>query len=106
MGSTSGGGLGVTLIFRKPEGAAFVYEADQQLSPRYASPMKDIALTKAEFTALAAIDGTQTQPPITSALQARLRLLRLIERLDYPSGPFWRTALGDRCIRRGPVIDR
>jgi len=64
--------------------------------------MQNIVLTKDEYAALAAADGMQTQPPITPALQARLSLLGLTERRQRPKGPLWRTALGDRYIRRGP----
>ena len=63
--------------------------------------MLDIVLTKAEYAALAAVDGTQTQPPMTPAIQSRLSLLRLIERRSWPNGPLWRTARGDLHIQRG-----
>jgi hypothetical protein len=63
--------------------------------------MLDIVLTKAEYKALAAVDGTQTQPPMPPAIQSCLSLLRLIERRSWPNGPLWRTARGDRHIKRG-----
>jgi hypothetical protein len=59
--------------------------------------MKDIALTKAEYAALGAVDGTRTQPEMTPALEARLSLLRLTERREWPTDRFgvppWATAI-------------
>jgi hypothetical protein len=65
--------------------------------------MKDIALTKAEY-ALLAVDGTRAQPTMTPELQARLSLLLLTERREWPNGPLWRTALGNRLVKRGRIL--
>jgi hypothetical protein len=69
----------------------------------YDSPMIYAALTEAEFAALAAVDGTKKQLSTTPAIQARLSLLLLTERREWPNGTLWRTALGDRYVRRGHV---
>jgi hypothetical protein len=66
--------------------------------------MKDIFLTKAEFAALSAVDGTRAQPTMTPELQARLSLLLLTERREWPNGPLWRTALGNRHVKRGRIL--
>jgi len=57
---------------------------------------KEIALTKTELTALAAVDGTPTQPQMLPEIKARLIGLYLIERREWPNGPLWRTPKGDR----------
>jgi hypothetical protein len=57
------------------------------------------ALTKAELTALAAVDGTATQPKMLPETKARLIGLYLIERREWPDGPLWRTPKGDRRTR-------
>jgi hypothetical protein len=62
--------------------------------------MKDIILTEAEFSALAAVDGTESQPEMKAAIKSRLSILLLIERRAWPKGPLWRTAMGDRYVRR------
>jgi hypothetical protein len=67
--------------------------------------MQKIILTKAEYTTLAAVDGMQTQPTMPAALQKRLSLLGLIERRQWPKGPLWRSAIGDRYVRRGPTLN-
>jgi len=60
-----------------------------------------IALTTAEFAALAAVDGTRAQPKLPSGINARLSALHLIERREWPDGPLWRTTIGNRCVRVG-----
>jgi hypothetical protein len=63
---------------------------------------KPIILTEAERAALAAlIDGDRTQRPMSPEIQERLSALRLIERREWPDGPPWRTARGNRLIREG-----
>jgi hypothetical protein len=57
---------------------------------------KETALTKAELTALAAVDGTPTQPEMLPEIKSRLIGLYLIERREWPNGPLWRTPKGDR----------
>lgn len=66
--------------------------------------MKDIHLSRAEFAALAAVDGTAAQPEMTAQMQARLSTLLLIERRSWPNGPLWRTAMGNRHVKRGRVL--
>jgi hypothetical protein len=44
--------------------------------------MKDISLTKTELAALAAVDGTRTQPAMKPAIKSRLSLLLMIERRE------------------------
>jgi hypothetical protein len=56
---------------------------------------KETALTKAELTALAAVDGTPTQPEMLPEIKSRLIGLYLIERREWPNGPLWRTPKGD-----------
>jgi hypothetical protein len=58
-------------------------------------------LTTAEYSALKAVDGTPTQPPISPEIERRLRDLLLLERRAWPNGPLWRTARGDRHVREG-----
>jgi hypothetical protein len=59
-----------------------------------------VVLTAAERGALAAlIDGDRRQPSITPEMKRRLSELRLIERREWPNGPPWRTALGNRVLR-------
>jgi hypothetical protein len=60
---------------------------------------KEIALTKAESTALAAVDGTPAQPKMLPEIKSRLIGLYLIERRAWPGGPLWRTPEGDRRMR-------
>jgi hypothetical protein len=48
---------------------------------------KEPALTKAELAALAAVDGTPTQPKMLPEIKARLMGLYLIERREWPNGP-------------------
>jgi hypothetical protein len=38
---------------------------------------------------------------ISPKLLERLRDLGLIERREWPKGPFWRSARGDRRVRNG-----
>jgi hypothetical protein len=57
---------------------------------------KETALTKAELTALAAVDGTPTQPEMVPEIKSRLIGLYLIERREWPNGLLWRTPKGDR----------
>jgi hypothetical protein len=58
-------------------------------------------LTAAEFSALSVVDGTQKQPQISAEITAHLRDLDLIERREWPRGPLWRTARGERRLREG-----
>jgi hypothetical protein len=60
---------------------------------------KPIVLTTPEFSALLAVDGTRTQPPMLPEIKERLRDLCLVERREWPRGPLWRTARGDRRVR-------
>jgi hypothetical protein len=60
---------------------------------------KEIVLTKAELAALAAVDGTPTQPEMLPEIKSRLIGLYLIERREWPNGPLWRTPRGDRRVR-------
>jgi len=65
----------------------------------YASRMaKRIVLSDAEREALAAADGTRTQPKMPAEIEAR-QLPGLIERREWPNGPLWRTPAGDRLLR-------
>ena len=59
------------------------------------------ALTNDEFTALASVDGTPTQPQMPAETKSRLLGLYLIERREWPNGPLWRTPRGDRCAKSG-----
>ena len=52
---------------------------------------KETALTKAELTELAAVDGTPAQPKMLPEIKARLIGLYLIERREWPNGRLWRT---------------
>jgi hypothetical protein len=58
---------------------------------------KGIALTSAEVTALAAVDGTPAQPQMLPEINARLMGLCLVERREWPGGPLW--AVGIACGR-------
>jgi hypothetical protein len=61
-----------------------------------------VVLTAAELAALKAlIDGDHRQPSLLPAIRQRLSELRLIERREWPNGPFWRTSLGKRVVREG-----
>jgi hypothetical protein len=60
---------------------------------------RETDLTKAELTALAAVDGTPAQPKMLPEIKSRLIGLYLIERREWPSGPLWRTPKGDRRTR-------
>jgi hypothetical protein len=60
-----------------------------------------IVLTALELSALGAVDGTRTQPPILPEIKRRLSALLLVERREWPNGPLWRTARGDRRVREG-----
>jgi len=61
---------------------------------------KPIVLTAAERGALAAlIDGDQKQRRMSPEIRERLSELRLIERREWPDGPPWRTARGNRLLR-------
>jgi hypothetical protein len=63
---------------------------------------KPVVLTAAELAALAAlIDGDRTQRRMSPKIQGRLSELRLIERREWPNGPPWRTARGNRLVREG-----
>jgi len=55
--------------------------------------------TKTELAALAAVDGTPTQPKMLPEIKSRLIGLYLIERREWPNGPLWRTPKGDRRAR-------
>jgi len=59
-----------------------------------------VILTKTELTALAAVDGTPTQPDMSPEIRQRLHALGLIERRTWPNGPLWRTAFGTRHLNR------
>jgi hypothetical protein len=61
--------------------------------------VNETALTKAELTALAAVDGTPTQPRMLPAIKSRLIGLYLNERREWPNGPLWRTPKGERRTR-------
>ena len=63
--------------------------------------MKAIILTPSEFIALSTIDGTRTEARILPEIAKRLRDLFLIERREWPNGPMWRTARGDRRVCEG-----
>jgi hypothetical protein len=52
------------------------------------------------LTALAAVDGTLTQPDMSPEIRQRLHNLGLIERRTWPNGPLWRTAFGTRHLKR------
>jgi len=68
----------------------------------YVSPMANpIVLTASEFSALGAVDGTRSQPPMLPEIKQRLRDLYLVERREWPNGPLWRTTRGDRRVREG-----
>jgi hypothetical protein len=60
---------------------------------------KETPLTKTELIALAAVDGTPTQPKMLPEIKSRLIGLYLIERREWPNGPLWRTPKGDRRTR-------
>jgi len=57
-------------------------------------------LTAAEFSALCAVDGRR-QPKMPAQIMDRLLDLGLIERRKWPTGPFRRTARGERRVREG-----
>jgi hypothetical protein len=62
----------------------------------------EIVLTAAERGALRAlIDGDRRPRQISHEILDRLSELRLIERREWPDGPRWRTALGNRVARQG-----
>ena len=63
---------------------------------------KPIVLTATERGALTAlIDGDRRQRSMSPEIRQRLSDLRLIERMEWPDGPPWRTALGKRLVREG-----
>jgi len=62
---------------------------------------KAIVLTAAEFAVLEAVDGTRHRPPMLPEVKKRLTDLLLIERREWPNGPLWRTARGNRRVREG-----
>jgi len=47
------------------------------------------------------IDGYRSPLRISPAIMERLSELRLIERREWPDGPPWRTAPGNRLVREG-----
>jgi hypothetical protein len=59
------------------------------------------ALTDAELGALAAVDGTHARSRMPAAIRTRLAKPGLVERREWSNGPLWRTAAGDRVVRRG-----
>ncbi len=59
-----------------------------------------VVLTAAELLALGAIDGTLEQPPIAAKIKERLLKLFMIERREWPNGPYWRTLAGDRWLKK------
>jgi hypothetical protein len=61
---------------------------------------KKKTLTDAELAALAALDGTQAHSRMRTAMKARFAELGLVERREWPNGPLWRSAAGDRLVRR------
>ena len=62
--------------------------------------MEKIVLTPDELRALQAlIDGDRRQRPIPPKIRKRLSELRLIERREWPDGPPWLTARGNRVVR-------
>jgi len=62
--------------------------------------MKKIVLTDDELGALRAlIEGDRRQQPIPTKIRERLSELRLIERREWPDGPPWLTARGNRIVR-------
>jgi hypothetical protein len=67
---------------------------------------KELALSKTELTALAAVDGTPAQPKMLPEIKSRLMGLALIERREWPNGPLWRTPKGDRRTRAKTPIPR
>jgi hypothetical protein len=61
----------------------------------------DVVLSADELRALRAlIDGDRRQRAMPRKIRARLSALRLIERREWPNGPPWRTALGNRLVRQ------
>ena len=63
---------------------------------------KEIVLTAAELSALGAlVDGDRRQRSMSAEIKKRLSELRLIERREWPNGPFWQTARGKRLVRDG-----
>jgi hypothetical protein len=60
---------------------------------------KKISLSDAEVEALAAVDGSRSQPSMPVEIEVRLRELGLIERREWPNGPLWRSGAGDRLLR-------
>jgi hypothetical protein len=60
---------------------------------------KEIALTDDELAAQGAVDGTHAGSRMRAAIKARLTELRLVERREWPNGPLWRTAAGNRLVR-------
>jgi hypothetical protein len=64
-----------------------------------------VVLTAAELSALGAVDGTRAQPPMLPEIKRRLSALFLIERREWPNGPFWRTARGERRLREGELTN-
>jgi hypothetical protein len=66
----------------------------------YFAPVPTVILTQAELTALAAVDGTPTQPEMSPEIRQRLHNLGLIERRTWPNGPLWRTTFGTRHVKR------
>jgi hypothetical protein len=81
----------------------FRFEQTPSLSGRYVCQMAKttIALTAAELSALRAVDGTRKQRSMPLETKVRLSALLLIERREWPNGPYWRTARGDRRVREG-----
>jgi len=60
-----------------------------------------VVLSDAEFTALLAVDGSRAKSRMSREIESRLRDLKLIERREWPNGPLWRSARGDRQVREG-----
>jgi hypothetical protein len=60
-----------------------------------------LVLSDAEFAALSAVDGSRAKSRMSHEIEGRLRDLNLIERREWPNGPLWRTARGDRRVREG-----
>jgi hypothetical protein len=71
---------------------------------RYIFLMAGVTLNKSELKALASVDGTRAQAEMSPEIKLRLYDLGLIERREWPNGSLWRTDLGDRHVRRGPVL--
>ena len=61
---------------------------------------KEPMMTKAALAALTKVDGTPEGSDMPAVIRTRLTELKLVERRAWPNEPLWRTAAGNKRVRR------